>query len=353
MKKKRVRLKRSVVAAFKLIVAILLLVISIYFLVMGSNHDWQQPEQIATLTETNYLDYQVYLKDNPYFTVPYLSKGEHYIASLIDSVQVTYTHKAVASKQLDYNYRYRVVGTLSASEQKDGKAAHKIWNKQYVLTPTKEITKTAKDTYEINDRFNIDYQYYKALANEFKRSYPVATNVMLDIKVYIDMDGVVSGTSHNASATSLLEMHIPLEGDTIQIPTIYEKKKTQAIMAESQKTLLKDKGLFIFGCFTFATSVVVVVSYLLELIHHSKNQFSYAKEKKKILNKYDNIIVNASKIPDLSNMNIIEVTTFHELLDAKEGLKVPIIFIEVIPGMSGWFLMMYQDQIWRYRLEKK
>lgn len=353
MKKKRVRLKRSVIAAFKLIVGILLLVISIYFLVMGMNRDWQRQEQIATMTETNHLDYQVYLKENSYFTVPYLPKGEHYIASLIDTIRVTYKHKQSFSKQIDSTYRYRVVGTLLALEQKEGQAAHHIWNKQYVLKPTKEITKTVTGAYEINDNFIIDYQYYKALASEFKRSYPVATNVMLNIKVYIDMEGVVSGTKQSVTSTSLLEMHLPLEGDTIQIPTIYEKKKTQAVMAESQKTLLKNKGLFVFGCFTFATSVVVVVSYLLELIHHSKTQFSYAKEKKKILNKYDSIIVNASKIPNLDDKNVIEVTTFHELLDAKDNLKVPIIFIEIIPGMSGWFMMMYQDQVWRYQLEKK
>lgn len=353
MKKKRIRLKRSVVSGLKLLLGILLLLASVYFLVAGSNRDIYKEKIIATTSQTNNMDYQVYLKENSYFTVPYLPKGERYIASLIDKIHVTYRHTFVGTEAFQARYHYRVIGTLSALSKKGEGTYHKIWNKQYIINPEKELKVVDSKSIEVGDSFDIDYQYYKTLASQFKNEYGVASNVTLNIKVYLDMEGMIAKEKKEIADSTILEMNIPLDEETIDIATIYNKKGEKQVLKETETKLVKNTPLFVTGCFTFAASVAVVASYLIELITNSKKQFSFTKEKKKILNKYDNDIVNASKLPDMTGMDVIEVTSFHELMDAKDELKVPIIFIEVIPGIVGWFMIIKDNQVWRYQLEGK
>ena len=50
--------------------------------------------------EKSNLDYKVYLKENPYFDEPYLGKGNQYIATLIDYVDVTFNYNFNASDLL-------------------------------------------------------------------------------------------------------------------------------------------------------------------------------------------------------------------------------------------------------------
>lgn len=353
IKRKRIRLKRAVVSALKLLLGFVLLIVSIVFLIAGSNRNIQKERVIATTSQMNNLDYQVYLKENPYFTVPYLPKGERYITSLIDRIHVSYHHTFRSTKSFDIAYHYRVVGTLSALSKKGEGAYHNIWNKQYIINPEKELRVINSKSFEIQDSFDIDYHYYKNLANQFKNEYQVTSDTILNIKVYLDMEGVITEEQKKMADNTIFEMNIPLDEETIDITTIYNKTIEKQVLKESEVKFVKNTPLFISGCFTFAASVAVVASYLIEFITSSKKQFSFIKEKRKILKKYDQEIVNASKIPDMTGMSMIEVTTFHELIDARKELKVPIIFIEVIPGISGWFIIMKDQQVWRYKLEGK
>lgn len=353
MKKKRIRLKKSVVSALKLLLGVVLLLISIYFLIAGSNRNIYKEKIIATTSQTNNMDYQVYLKENSYFTVPYLPKGERYIASLIDKIHVQYHHNLTGTESFQAGYHYRVVGTLSALSKKDEGSYHRIWNKQYIISPEKELKVVDSNSIKVEDSFDIDYQYYKTLASQFQNEYGVASNVILNIKVYLDMEGVIAKEKKDMVDSTVLEMNIPLDEDTIDIVTIYNKTIEKQVLTESETKLVKNTPLFVMGCFAFAASVAVVASYLIELLTNSKKQFSFTKEKKKILSKYDNDIVNASKVPNMTGMDVIEVTSFHELMDAKDELKQPIIFIEVIPGIVGWFMIIKDTQVWRYQLEGK
>ena len=58
-----------------------LLIIGIILIIMGFND-----KKIVNLSyeENNKINYNVYLKNNPFFNTPYLGEGKTYIASLID-----------------------------------------------------------------------------------------------------------------------------------------------------------------------------------------------------------------------------------------------------------------------------
>ena len=78
---------------------------------------------------------------------------------------------------------------------------------------------------------------------------------------------------------------------------------------------------------------------------------AYDKELKRILEEYDNIIVNVSILPDENKYKKVEITDFKELLDLKENVKEPIRFIEIAPHNKSYFFIKHKDEVFVYTLK--
>ena len=63
------------------------------------------------------------------------------------------------------------------------------------------------------------------------------------------------------------------------------------------------------------------------------------------------IIVNIDKFPTLSNYNVIEVTSFEELLDAHSEVRMPINFYKYNSKVC-YFILMNDNTIWKYTIKK-
>ena len=71
----------------------------------------------------------------------------------------------------------------------------------------------------------------------------------------------------------------------------------------------------------------------------------------KYLDTYDSIIVNIDKFPTLSNYNVIEVSSFEELLDAHSEVRMPINFYKY-NSKTCYFILMNDKTVWKYTMKK-
>lgn len=349
--KKRVRLKKSVKSSLKLIVAIILTMASLFIIFTSFNKDIESKNVVTTLEEEGNLNYQVYLKKNDYFNVPYLGKDERYIAALIDKINIQYQYQLSSSKNLNYNYQYRVVATLDATQDIKNENKKRVWSKQFILKPSTQKNIINQNKIIVKDEIVIDYATYSSLVNQFKDTYTLALDANLRVNIYIDTVGKLDSYDQDINKKAVMSLIIPMNKQTIEITEDYKLSRSEKIVKDENLGLIKNKPLFILGCFLFATSTLVFVFYGMELLLNSREQFSYSKEKKRILNKYNSIIVNANRIPEIKGLHLIEVSSFEELIDAEEEFRIPIIFVEVIPGAVGWFVIIHQNQVWRYVLK--
>ena len=70
----------------------------------------------------------------------------------------------------------------------------------------------------------------------------------------------------------------------------------------------------------------------------------------RILNTYDGIIVNVKELPKTSDMKVITVSEFEELIDAHSEVRKPINFVELEKGKKSKFVLTSENMVWEYTL---
>ena len=322
--KKKWKVKKSWISSMKWILAIILIIMSLFILLVSIGIEEQK--ELTTIEEKGYLDYQVYLKPNQYYQVPYLKKGERYISALIDAISVQFEYELDSKEALNYDGKYRIDASLDVKQKNDTKDSKTLWAKQFVIQPTKQIKIQKKNKITVKDEFVIDYDIYTNLVRTFQQQYQVDVSANLDVKIYIDTVGTLENKDKDITKNVVMSLQIPLNETTIDITEENNIIRGKEVILDETDELVHNKPLFILGCFLLSTSTIVFVYYGLELLKDGKEQYSYSKEKNRILRKYDSVIVNAKRIPNMEGLSIIEVSSFDELLDAEEELHTPIIF---------------------------
>lgn len=346
--KQKYKVKKSIISSLKWILAIILIIASLFIIIMGIGN--KEKNIYANIEEVGNLDYQVYLKPNEYFTVPYLRKNERYISELIEKIQVQVSYELESTQKVDYKLQYRVDATLDVIQQEGNKEEKKIWSKQFVIRPSKQTTLTKQNKLIVKDEFTIDYPAYVKMVKTLQERFQIPLDASLKVKVYFDTTDNIKEKSFTKNSD--MSLIIPLNKSTIDIIEEKNLSENSDIIYEENENI-KNLPLLVIGCFLLSASTIVFVYYGLEFLKNSKEQYSYSKEKNRILRKYDAVIVNAKKVPDIKGLSMIEVSSFEELLDAEEELHIPIIFIEIISGAVGWFIIIHQNQVWRYVLKVK
>ena len=75
---------------------------------------------------------------------------------------------------------------------------------------------------------------------------------------------------------------------------------------------------------------------------------------RKILNNHDSIIVNAdfASLPNTDDYDVIKVTSFDELLDVYNEVRMPINYYQN-KSIESIFMIINDGVIWEYRLKKE
>lgn len=348
-KTKKIRIKKSIKSGFNLCLGIILSILSIWCMYSSLNMERNDEKSIINLNSKRNLNYQVYLQENPYFTTPYLNSGGRYITSIVDYLKMQVDYSFQADQKFDYAYQYRVIATVSSNQTVENKK-EQVWSKSYMIKTGSQVTLTNSDQFQIQDEVIVPVAVYKNAVAELEKNYVLALDSVIDVNVYVDIIGKKEGYSDQIISNEVLELKIPISEDTMNVTSNYDKDYSKNISEKIEVNTVQNKPLFIFSCLAFGFAVVVLAISALEFIKNSKEQFSYTRERNKILKKYDSIIVNAKSTPSLKDKEIIEVIAFDELVDAEEELHIPIIYVEIVPGAVGWFLIIHKNQVWRYIL---
>ena len=100
----------------------------------------------------------------------------------------------------------------------------------------------------------------------------------------------------------------------------------------------------------FILSSIIFVKVIVEMIKEKEKDGKYKNELRKILKNYDSIIVNTKNVLNISELNIIDVDSFNELIDAHNEVRQPINFTE--DNFGATFILINDKTVWRYVLRK-
>ena len=302
------------------------------------------------------IDYKVYLYDNKFFEEEYLPMGRTYISSLIDYIDVDFDYKLNFDNFVTGDYVYYVNGTIIA-DKVSGSGNGAYWSKSYVLKQPEVIKYDKENGFEIKDSLKIDYQKYNKLLSSFKNAYGLSIDGKFKVEFIIESNSVTDEIKQRMPIKSVASLNIPLTQKVIDLSIDLDNVDVTNSFSEMSKI---NDNLHLAFCIIAGIITLVDVILMFILLKNIRkiylSQTEYDKQLSRILSTYDGIIVNVDKLPSVTGMKVISVSSFEELIDAHGEVRKPINFVEIEKGKKSKFILSSENMVWEYTLvseEKK
>ena len=299
-------------------------------------------------SETSNLDFKTCLKENDYFTEKCLDKDKQYIANLIEYIDAEFKYNFSASDLFNYDYKYSITARVIATEKNN--AGKVLYDNEEMLfeSPVKNMQNS--NTFAIKENISIDYVKYNELMNSFRKDYTLTLDGKLIVTLKVTVDGDYDKIDDKVVSTQNIDLTIPLSEQTIDISMNYKDLSTADSMKKESNNTIYNKVLYglsgLFGLFT----LILVALQLIFIKKLTKPKTNYNKILEKIMREYNQIIVETKTIPDFQDSNLINVDSFEELLDVRETIAKPILYVK-IHNQKSYFLIVDGREVYRYVLK--
>ncbi len=334
-----------------LIVVIAIMIASIVSLVKNLNPSQTGQEELYSYTYNSNLNYKVYLKDNSYFTTPYIGMNKQYITSLIDHINVDATYVFESTEDLDYSYNYEIVATARGLYQNTEGKDVEIWSKAYPVANQANQTGSGK-TFTINKNVNLDYEQYNKIMTDFRNQYGLSIDARVDLSMVVNITaGLHGATEKGLKETNTMTLEIPLLQQTINIKPNYVNHGSNTIYKSASDQADINVPIVILSAVVLIITLVafkVLVKSLLAVTRKSE----YVLALNKILKEYGDIIAETHNMPDIDKYDIINVKNFNDLVDVEEELHSPILYFEVREDYESVFVIISGNTLYKFTLRE-
>ncbi len=334
-----------------LIVVIAVMIASIVSIVKGLNPAQAGQEELYSYNYNSNLNYKVYLKDNSFFTTPYIGMNKQYITSLIDHINVDANYTFQSTEDLDYSYNYEIVATARGLYQNtDGKDVE-IWSKAYPVVNQANQSGSGK-TFSINKNIDLNYEQYNQIMTDFRNQYGLSIDARVDLSMNINITAGLKGqTEKGLKETNTMTLEIPLLQQTINIKPNYVNHGSNTIYKDASTEKEINIPLVAVGAVVLVIALIVfkvLVKSLLAVTRKSE----YVLALNKILKEYGDIIAETHNMPDIDKYDIINVKNFNDLVDVEEELHSPILYFEVRENYESIFLIISNNTLYKFTLRE-
>ena len=297
-----------------------------------------------TVSQKNNINYYVSLFDNSFMDEKLLGMNQSYISSMIQSINITFSHDSSIDTNQSFDYDYTIYARLSASYKESNGVETEIWDKMYPLKWQEQV-KANQGKISINEQISIPYQDYKNIINDFKQSLGINVDAKLD--VIMKMHQVYGDTD---SKTSKSILSVPMDQDVVQITTEYDKNDSFVKQENVSNLRMNSTVTIILLILLGAGFGVLIFAIVLKLLpSHSKSKYEMMKNK--IKKEYSSIIIDVDNHIDFSNFTIFDIKTIEELVDLEEEVRMPILFYEKKKAGVCYFVVIKDNYMYRFTLE--
>lgn len=322
---------------------IVCLAVSVLFLTRSFSF---KADDYINYEENSNIDYKVYLKANDFYEEEYLGKDMAYVANLIDYVDVSFAYRFNIDKKSNVDFTYDAIGVLTISDQT---GENVFFEKEYNLLDSDKGSISNDTSYIVNKNIKIDYNYYNALANQFKTNYGIETSSKLTVYFRVKQEG--NNGNYNLNNNSNMSLIIPLSQKAVNIKLDYQEiNQTNKLLSDS--IVLVNNYVYIGIGVLFIVFAMILVVKLVRIIKRIiPRKSSYDKYVNKILKEYDRLIIETTTSPRMKDSKIVTIKKFEELLDARDNLKLPIKYYIVKEHHECYFYINHEDELYLLKVK--
>ena len=339
------------IRVFLLIIVIAVIVVSIVSIVKALNPKQAGREKLYSYNYTSNLNYKVYLKNNQFFTAPYIGMNKQYIASLIDHIDVDAVYNFQSTEELNYNYNYEIVATAKGLYQNTEGQDVEVWSKTYPIANQANQSGTGK-TFTINKNVQLDYNQYNEILTDFRNQFGLSIDARVDLSMKININaGLKNQDSEDLQTSNTMTLEIPLLQQTINIKPNYVNNGGDTVYKSASDEVEINISLLIFGIVLLVVSLIIfkiLVKSLLAVTRKSE----YVLALNKILKEYADIIAETHNMPDLEHYDVVNIKNFNDLVDVEEELHSPILYFEVRENVESVFVIVNNNTAYKFTLRE-
>ena len=287
--------------------------------------------------EDSNVDYVVCLKENNFYENRCVSKGNQYVASLIDYIPANFNYKLdFVNGNIEYVYNYNIVAEFNVLDSDNDKV---LYTKEEVIYTSED--KVSSSGININYNMNIDYNKYNNLLNSFISVYDLSQTknslkVSMDINIKNKGNNNIDLTALNSSkATSIT---IPLTTKTVNIDI-----SGTTLNTDNNKFVIKPEKNYAFVLVLGIVFVIIGVGLYILISYINKKSRTikeiYEDRIKKITLAYDSYIQKITGDYPIGASQICKVTSFKDMIEIKESSEKPLLMLENKEKTGTFFLI--------------
>jgi len=310
-----------------IIIAAVLLAFSAYFYIKASSK-----KEVLIFNEKSTAEYTVCLSENEYYKETCLGEEKEYLKVLTNEIRVMFGYSRVYGKSVDSTIKYHIGSKLIIYNKENNR---EIYTDEKDLTEVKEY-KGEKEVNNIQDMVTIKFDDYAGLVNKYVMDYSI--NSKAELEVYLLL-------GEGEEQTKVATVTIPLLEQTYSIAKDLVDNTASENIDEGYKNYLFTSILLI------VLDVIFVIVIIIRYFQNSEDD-AFEAEVKRILTDYDRIVVETkSNMINLEGKQITELGSFIELIDVRDTLEKPILYVKQDEGVRD-FIVQDRDVVYRYRMMK-
>ena len=325
--------------SYELRVALMVL-FSILFLALASgliiDAVTYSESETVNYNESSSTDYKVCLEENSDYSESCLGQNMQYLSLITKNIPVTFDYNVKLSSPIDYNLDYYVVGSLKIVDRDNNEKV--LYTSEDVLVPNTNIS-NQNDTIKFTSNVDVDFKYYNNYVTGYKSRYSLNSDAYLDVILYLN---------ENTGPRRISSVTIPLGEQTYGISKSQTLNNNKNVVVEEKGWSLRNYVCCVLGIVSAIIGLGVLIKLIRLLLKVSNSKSKYQRKLKQLLREYDRVIVVARNGYEVdTNKKLIKVLSFTELLDARDALEKPIVYVKVNEVKSEFYVEDV-DKVYQY-----
>ncbi|MCQ2571109.1 MAG: DUF5305 domain-containing protein [Candidatus Saccharibacteria bacterium] len=309
--------------------------------------------QSVDISESGKIDYTVALRPNNFYDNINISSSENdkvtsFISNLIKNIDLDINYKIDASKSANGKIDYEVYGLLNIVNSDTDEL---FYNKRFELSgPTSIKLEDGKNI--IKKSISINYAEYDKIAKQFA---DFKVNADSELKVIVDIKKDISSSNYSLdgiNSAQKLAISIPLNINAVTLDMKDANFRNSFTIGRNDLFNNETMAFFVPSFIVLAIAIIFAIEIALKVHAISKITSGYDKTLKRIMKEYDRLIVETKTAPDFSHLDQKTVTSFEELLDARDSIHRPINFYEKSAHTMAYFYIRVDKIVYIYKLSE-
>ncbi|MBQ3308146.1 MAG: hypothetical protein IJG68_08170 [Bacilli bacterium] len=277
--------------------------------------------------------------EDPYLT-NCLDYSNQFLSSDVKKIQVDFDYLARTKSTRELNLTYHITAINRIFDKFD--SSKKLYENAEEIVPETNIEYENNQAIKSNT-FQIDFEKYNNFVLEYQKDYSYSSEASLELVFWIN-----NGEEEYQTGT----MNIPLGAEKFVMYKNFETNKKRVVSMKKEDNSNKSSYLIIVGTVLILLAVFATTHLTKLALKTINKQSKYEKRLNEILTDYDRIIVEArGGYTSNTTKEVVKVTKFEELLDAREMLKKPIIFSKV-NNIKSEFIVEDDNKLYKYVLKE-